>query len=83
MHRVKGLQFEHVFLAGLTQDQVPPQRAMLTAAERRHKRPSSKRSGACCMCRRLGPRRGCLSPITGNRANCCRCTRVGSLVWPF
>jgi superfamily I DNA/RNA helicase len=34
MHRVKGLQFEHVFLAGLTQDQVPPQSAISTAADK-------------------------------------------------
>ena len=34
MHRVKGLQFEHVFLAGLTQDQVPPQSAIVTAADK-------------------------------------------------
>jgi len=33
MHRVKGLQFEHVFLAGLTQDQVPPQSTVSTAAD--------------------------------------------------
>ena len=34
MHRVKGLQFEHVFLAGLTQDQVPPQSVIATAADK-------------------------------------------------
>ena len=34
MHRVKGLQFEHVFLAGLTHDKVPPQSAIATAADK-------------------------------------------------
>jgi len=34
MHRVKGLQFEYVFLAGLTQDAVPPQNAMAAAADK-------------------------------------------------
>ncbi|MEM9148861.1 MAG: UvrD-helicase domain-containing protein [Cyanobacteria bacterium P01_F01_bin.3] len=34
MHRVKGLQFEHVFLAGLTHDKVPPQNAISTAADK-------------------------------------------------
>ena len=34
MHRVKGLQFEHVFLAGLSHDNVPPQSAITTAADK-------------------------------------------------
>lgn len=33
LHRVKGLQFESIFLAGLTQDQVPPQNLLASAAD--------------------------------------------------
>jgi len=33
MHRVKGLQFEYVFLAGLTHDHLPPQAALSRTAD--------------------------------------------------